>query len=114
MPHRCRSLLRGPAAFAPVALIVILACAPDASSVVADTATPSGPVGHPDPAAALDSEFQRVRSALNEEARALAEMDRASAEYTTRYDAWLRDAAAAESLRARRDSIRRAPASPAT
>lgn len=62
----------------------------------------------PDPAAELDRDFQRARTALNAEAAELATLDRSSRDYATRYDPFLREAAAAESLRVRRDSVRRA------
>jgi hypothetical protein len=93
-------------------MIVVLACSPDRAGDVADSAMPSQPVERADPAASLDREFQRARSALNEEAEALGKLDRASPGYTSRYEAWLRDAAAAESLRIRRDSLRRASPPP--
>lgn len=93
--------------------MLVVACSSDRTSEAPDSAAPSVQATPPDPAAELDLEFQRVRSRLNAEAAELATLDRSSREYAARYDTFLREAAAAESLRVRRDSVRRAANSPA-
>lgn len=59
-----------------------------------------------DSLAALDARWQRERAALNEESRSLDSLDRHSAEYARRFDAWRRRARAADSLRVARDRLR--------
>ena len=113
MPHRRRSLLRGPLAVLLPALLVVLACSPEPGGDSADTGSAPSPTAPRDPAAVLDAEFQRARSTLNSEAMAMRTLDRSSDEYARRYRAFLEQSAAAERLRARRDSIRRSAAEPA-
>jgi hypothetical protein len=59
-----------------------------------------------DSAAALDARFQAERTALNAESRRLDSLDRRSADYARRFDAWRLRARAADSLRIARDRLR--------
>jgi hypothetical protein len=93
----------------------------DAPAVAADSASPppGGQVGTlpapdstspaarlRDSAAALDVRFQRARDSLNRDSRALDTLDRRSADYARRFDAWRARARTADSLRAARDRLR--------
>ena len=59
-----------------------------------------------DSIAALDARFQAARDSLNRESRALDTLDRRSADYARRFDAWRARARAADSLRTARDRLR--------
>ncbi|HJU87754.1 MAG TPA: hypothetical protein VJ672_00080 [Gemmatimonadaceae bacterium] len=59
-----------------------------------------------DSASRLDAAFQRERTTLNREAVAMRSLQRTSADYHSRYQAFDRRAAAAESLRTARDRAR--------
>jgi len=59
-----------------------------------------------DSAAMIDERFQSERDTLNRESRALDRVDRRSADYARRFDAFRRRAHAAESLRVTRDRLR--------
>ena len=70
----------------------------------ADPASPARVLG--DSAAALDARFQSLRDSLNRESRALDPLDRRSADYARRFDAWRAHARTADSLRVARDRLR--------
>ncbi|HEX8848027.1 MAG TPA: hypothetical protein VF761_00675 [Gemmatimonadaceae bacterium] len=72
---------------------------------VGTTPAPSSPLA--DSVASLDGRWQRERDALNAESRALDTLDRYSADYARRFDAWRSRARAADSLRVARDRLRR-------
>ncbi len=59
-----------------------------------------------DSATTLDSVFKSLRDLANGEAIAMRALDRRGAAYASRFDAWQRVAAAAESARALRDRTR--------
>ena len=59
-----------------------------------------------DSARRLDAAFQRLRDSLVAESRALAALDRRTAEYARRYDAYVLREREATALRSRRDSLR--------
>lgn len=59
-----------------------------------------------DSAARLDSAFQSLRDSLNAESSALASLDRRTADYARRWDAFVARERDAVQLRARRDSLR--------
>ena len=71
---------------------------------VVATPAPHSPLA--DSAASLDARWQRERAALNDESRALDTLDRYSADYARRFDAWRSRARAADSLRVSRDRLR--------
>jgi hypothetical protein len=60
-----------------------------------------------DSAARLDSDFQRLRTSLNDEARAMFSANKHQAGYARAFDHWSQRAADARSLRAARDKIRK-------
>jgi hypothetical protein len=59
-----------------------------------------------DSAVLVDERYQSERDTLNRESRALDRVDRKSADYARRFDAFRRRALAAESLRVTRDRLR--------
>ncbi len=60
-----------------------------------------------DSVALLDAHFQAERGALNAEARSMHALDRRTPSYARRFDTFRTRAIAADSLRARRDRLRR-------
>lgn len=59
-----------------------------------------------DSAVLIDERYQSERDTLNRESRALDRLDRKSADYARRFDAFRRRALAADSLRVTRDRLR--------
>lgn len=70
----------------------------------ADSASPAALLS--DSAASLDARFQILRDSLNRESRALDALDRRTADYARRFDAWRVRARTADSLRIARDRLR--------
>lgn len=134
MPHGRRLSSSRCRRFAPtLALFVVLAgCGGSApgDDATADSAAVSAPADAvlsadslarlarlralADSAERLDTAFQRLRDSLDAERRALASLDRRTAEYARRWDDFLVREREATSIRARRDSVRAAIASLAT
>jgi hypothetical protein len=92
--------------------VVALPFDPAELPAAAPATIPDGPLGDSvrlalarrDSVARADAAFQEVRRTANEAARALAPLDRRSAEYAGRYTAWAALADSAERLRTRRDA----------
>jgi hypothetical protein len=95
---------------------VVLALPFDPATLAAPAVrAPDGPrgdsvrlaVARRDSAALADAAFQRARTGANDAARALAPLDRTSADYSGRYSAWSALADSAERLRTARDAVLR-------
>jgi hypothetical protein len=128
MPHRRRSSSsRRRRPWPALALAGALAgCGPSAPRPDADTASAASAAvaaaapsaddlrrrALADSAARLDSAFRRLRDSLNAESRALSALDRRSDGYARRYDAFTLAERRAAALRALRDTLRAAAASP--
>ena len=101
-------------AAAPSRVVVALPFDPAHLPIVPETRVPEGPRGDSvrlalsrhDSSSRADAAFQTVRTAANEAASELATLDRTSAEYERRYEAWRSLADSAESLRTSRDRLR--------
>ncbi len=123
MPHSVCALVGRLRRAAPVVLLAAVACArsgtlrvtldsttvPGAVEVLAAPVDPSllivnDPAHHA--ADSLNAEYQRARTRLNTRADSLDKTDRRTPAYADAYAAFTRDAANAESLRIRRDTLR--------
>jgi hypothetical protein len=79
----------------------------DSAAIAGTGRTSTSLATRADSVALLDARFQRERSSLNAEARALERADRRSAEYGRQFEAWRMRALVADSLRAARDRLLR-------